>query len=95
MKALALALMLALSVPARAEAPVELRAGDPAPYDGALCDRDCAAQIVARIDAANALRDRCYGELQEKPSAAPTAAAVVIALVVGVAVGGLVVAVAK
>jgi hypothetical protein len=94
-KALAVAMTLALSVPARAEAPVELRAGDPAPYDGALCDRECAAHLLAKIEAANALRDRCYGELQEKPSAAPTAVAVVVALVVGVAVGGLVVAVAK
>jgi hypothetical protein len=67
---MAMALALVLAVPAHAAEPIELEAGQPAPFKGSLCDKECAAQIVAKIEAANAMRDRCYEELKAKPSEA-------------------------
>ncbi len=85
---MAMVLALALAVPARAVEPIELEAGQPAPFKGSLCDKECAAQIVAKIEAANAMRDRCYEELNAKPSSAPSLLVAGVVLVVGIVAGG-------
>jgi hypothetical protein len=84
---LAMVLALALAVPARAAEPIELEAGQSAPFKGSLCDKECAAQIVAKIEAANAMRDRCYEDLKAKPSSAPSLLVAGVALVLGIVAG--------
>jgi hypothetical protein len=85
---MAMVLVLALAVPARAAEPIEIEAGQPAPFKGSLCDKECAAQIVAKIEAANAMRDRCYEDLKAKPSSAPSLLGAGVALVLGIVAGG-------
>jgi hypothetical protein len=85
---MAMALAFALAVPARAAEPIELEAGQPAPFRGSLCDKECAAQIVAKIEAAKAMRDRCYEDLKTKPGGAPSLLVAGVALVLGIVVGG-------
>jgi hypothetical protein len=85
---LAMVVALGLAIPARAAEPVELEAGQPAPFKGSLCDKECAAQIVAKIEGANAMRDRCYEDLKAKPSGAPSLLVAGAALVMGIVAGG-------
>jgi hypothetical protein len=92
---LAVGLAVALAAPARAAEPVELEVGQPAPFKGSLCDKECAARIVAKVEAANQMRDKCYEQLKEKPSSAPSLPVVGVALLVGILVGGAAVAVVK
>jgi hypothetical protein len=98
---LAAALALALAtpgipaVPAQAAEPVELEAGQAAPFKGSLCDKECASRIVAKIEAANQMRDRCYDELKVKPSSGSSLFVAGLAgagFVAGLVVGGIVVA---
>ncbi len=92
---LAVGLALAMAGTARANEPVELEAGQSAPFKGALCDKECAARVVAKIDAANLARDQCVGELKLRPSAALSLLSAGVALGLGVVVGGAVVAIVK
>jgi hypothetical protein len=93
--AVALVPSLVLSAPIWAAEPVELEAGQPAPFKGSLCDKDCAARVVAKVEAANRMRDRCYEDLKAKPSTAPSLLGAAVALVIGVLVGGAAVAIVK
>ncbi len=92
---LAVSLAVAVAAPARGAEPVELEVGQQAPFRGSLCDRECAARIAAKVEAANQMRDKCYEELKVKPSSAPSVAVVGVALLVGFLVGGAVVATVK
>jgi hypothetical protein len=99
MRAIALALMVALAQaawasPAMASPPVELRAGEPAPYAGSLCDRECAARLAARVQAAEDTRSQCLEELAQQPSGAPNlwlaAGGAVTGIIIGVITGILI-----
>ena len=94
-RAIALALSLAIASPSRATEPVELEAGQAAPFKGALCDKACAAQIAAKINAANALRDECYSKLEARggTGGAPALLVAGAAFLVGALLGGAVVAI--
>lgn len=94
MRWLAIVLALALATPTYAADPVELEAGQSAPFKGSLCDKECAARIAAKIQAANEMRDRCYEDLNAKPSGSPSlwmlGVGGVVGIVAGVVVGVLV-----
>lgn len=97
MRTLVMILALALFTgPAHAAAPVELEAGQPAPFKGSLCDLECASRIAARVMAAQDSRDKCLAELQAKPSGAPSillpaGIGAVVGILVGVAVAAIVI----
>lgn len=73
MRPIVLCLSLLLALPVGASEPVEVQAGQIAPISGAICDKECASRIAAKIQAAQESRDKCLGELAEKPSGSPNA----------------------
>lgn len=93
MKPLALALCLLCSVPALGAEPVDLKAGEPAPYAGGLCDAECVRAIVAKRQACELERDALSKALTEAPpKPVPLGVWTVggVALVVGLVLGVLV-----
>lgn len=68
--------------------PVNLRAGEVAPFDGALCDKDCAESIRKKRLQCEDENKRLQQALMEQPQQA-TPSGYVIAGLVGVLVGVL------
>lgn len=96
MRAVVVAMVLALASTAIASPPLQLEQGQPAPFSGALCDQACVAAIQAKIAAAQRSRDLCLSDLESKPSPVSTLVVTGVAsFIVGGIVAGLIVAAVK
>lgn len=69
MRLLVAALVLALALPAQAADPVELEAGQAAPFKGSLCDAACAGALATKRKAAEDEAARLGLELQAAKAA--------------------------
>lgn len=76
----------ALAISLAAE-PVNLRAGEPAPYSGALCDYACAEGIRTKRARCEAENRRLQELLAEPPAETATLTAITAGLLVGAAIG--------
>lgn len=76
-------------------APIEMKKGEPAPFDGALCDAACAEGIRVKRAACEETNVRLREAIEKKnveiaqaPQQRPNLAVLAIAFLAGVVIGG-------